>query len=73
MRPRAAEVLGSGVPSLNGREVVDAPTKIPGIKVVSRVMARASSSTCAPDDNTGVCEKPASSATMTLPIVLGVV
>ena len=38
----------------------------------SRVYPR-SSSTCAPGDNSGLCEKPVGSSAMTLPIVLGVV
>jgi hypothetical protein len=30
------------------------------------------SSTCAPGDNTGICQKPTTSSSMTVPIVLGI-
>lgn len=48
----------------------------PVLKLVARtgnLVARSPSSTCAPGNNSGVCEKPVSSSTQTLPIVLGVV
>lgn len=52
-------------------EEIAIPNKVRDFVTPSRVYAR-SSSTCEPGDNTGLCEKPAGGASMTLSIALGV-
>jgi hypothetical protein len=41
-------------------------------RATATTTATPSSSTCGPNDNTGICEKPVSSSTYTLPIILGI-
>jgi hypothetical protein len=70
---RDGYVMGPRVPPIRFRDRGDVATPVSGLQGPSRVMARdASTSTCGPNDNTGTCEKPVGSSSMTLPIVLGV-
>jgi len=51
----------------------DLPTRIMEARSAATSTSSDSSSTCAPNNNSGVCEKGTSSSTFTLAVVLGVV
>ena len=52
----------------------DVMAQMSGLQVANpnAVMPRDAASTCGPNDSTGVCEKPLSNSTFTLPIILGI-
>lgn len=68
--------LGPRVPVEAPPLDLESPTRVPRNDVPSRVYARASPSSsttnCDPNSNSNLCEKPVSSQTLTLPIVLGI-
>ncbi|KAL1883102.1 hypothetical protein VTK73DRAFT_10028 [Phialemonium thermophilum] len=67
---------GSRIPVLSSHATTISPDVLSGIGKASRVVTRSSdsSSTCAPGDNSGPCEKPVSGlSSMTIPIVLATV
>lgn len=53
---------------------VDIMAQVSALQVANpnAVMPRDAATTCGPNDNTGVCEKPVSNSTFTLPIILGI-